>query len=166
MSRFDAELARMKVVAADFEKVKAFAAQYNQSSTQELRALLTKIEKYQSKLNEDAQTAKDRIGYVLSLERGLEPWEKLLDKVKKMKDTDDFSHYENQSSGALKGKLDHGKPLKPQVIHKIEEFCNSEMERAKKIISDQSAAVDKWMKHQVKHKAAVEAVKKINDSLD
>jgi light-regulated signal transduction histidine kinase (bacteriophytochrome) len=165
MSRFDAELTRMRAAAVAFDQAKAMAQQYNAASTQNLRAMLAKIEKYQSKLDEDAKTAKDFITFITSLERGVTPWEKVLDRVKAMKDSDDFGPYDNKSSGALKGKLDRSKPLKPQVVAKIEAFLNGEMDRAKAISRNQIALVDKWAKHQLKHKAAVELVKKVNDSL-
>jgi len=165
MGRFDSMLARMHDHAVKFDKVRVIAEASYKNSTGDLRDLIAKVEKYQNKLNDDAKQAKEFITFIQYLEKGLPPWEKLLDKVKGMKDDADFKQYDNQTSGALSGKLDPKKPPKPQVIEKIEKFLESELERAKVIEKNQQDLVDRWMKHQAKHINAVKAVKQVNDSL-
>lgn len=165
MGRFDAMLAKMRKDADTFEKVRGIAEGSYKSSTADLRALIAKVDKYQAKLDGDAKQAKDFVTFITYLEKGLPGWEQLLTKVKGMKPTDDFSPYNNQSSGALAGKLDPKKPLQPQVIDKIESFLDKELERAKVIEKNQQVLVARWVKHQGKHIAAVKAVKQINDSL-
>lgn len=165
MGRFDPMLARMRDHAIKFDKVKLVAEASYKNSTTDLRSLIAKVDKYQSKLNDDAKEAKDYISFIQYLEKGLPPWEKLLEKVKAMNEDADFSQYNNQTSGALMGKLDPKKPAKAQVIAKIEKFLNGELERASAIEKNQQQLVERWMKHQAKHIEAVKAVKQVNDSL-
>lgn len=165
MGRFDSMIARMRKNAASFEKVRGLAEKSYKDSTTQLQALIAKVDKYQAKLNSDAQQARDYIMFIRSLEEGLPPWEKLLEKVKGMKETDDFKKYDNQSYNALSGKLDPTKPKKEQVIAKIENFLARELKRAEEIEANQKELVERWLKHQSKHIAAVQAVKAVNDSL-
>ncbi len=165
MGRFDSMIARMRKDAASFEKVRGLAESNYKDSTTALQALIDKVKKYQAKLDADAKLAGDYVRFIRSIEEGLPPWEKVLEKVKGMKETDDFKKYENQSGNCLAGKLDPAKPKKAQVIAKIENYLERELKRAEIIEANQKELIERWLKHQKKHFAAVEAVKRVNDSL-
>jgi hypothetical protein len=166
MGRFDSALAHMDKANTDFENVRVVSDVDYTTSNKDLRVLTEKIHKYRSKLERDSNHARTIIGLIQGIEKVLSPWEQELEKLKRLsEDSELLEQYDNQSSGPLAGRLDRRMPLKAQIVAKVERFIASELKRVQTLREDLDVVVGEWKKHQDKHVLAVQALRRINDSI-
>lgn len=111
------------------------------------QVLIDKVKKYQVKLDGDVKLVGDYVRFICSIEEGLLLWEKVLEKVKGMKEIDDFKKYENQFGNCLVGKFDFVKFKKVQVIVKIENYLEWEFKWVEIIEVNQKELIECWFKY-------------------
>lgn len=162
MGTFAGEIDQLITILNNFGAMHKQGKEDAELSMRAVKDLTDKVAKYDKKLMEDGRKLVDRLKYVRQVEASVDQWEKQLAAVKKMKDSDSFKPFEGSS---VVGKLDKTKPAKAQVVAAIESFLESEIKRAKGIVADQQGELGRMQKHIEKFRAAIEAIKKVNESI-
>jgi hypothetical protein len=152
MGRFDAEKAQAVALAKQYEQFMPMVKANSEASTAALREFLGKVQKHESRLEDIAKTAADRLRYLDQVEKSIVMLEGLLQKAKSLNETDAAKILAAKSWGNL---LDYdynkAQPAKPQLVKSVEGGIESEIKRGKFIVDEQRKSAEAWTKSAQKH---------------